>query len=61
MGSPPKLPGGINPSDVPALFWDELPEDVGENPDAAAIQAIIDDTTPEERAEGFKARPVSGT
>ncbi len=35
---------------------DDLPEDVGDNPDAAAIQAILDETSPEEAAEGFKAR-----
>lgn len=49
----PTLPTHIDPNEVPALFWDELPS--GEdNLDAAAIQAIIDETTPEERAEGFK-------
>ena len=50
----PKPPGGIDPSEVPALFWDELPEDESENSDAAALKAIIEDTSPEERAEGFK-------
>lgn len=43
-----------NPNDVPALFWDELPED-SDNPELAAIKAIIDESTPEERALSFKA------
>lgn len=41
---------------LPPRCRDELPEDVGDNPDAAAIQAILDETSPEEAAEGFKAR-----
>ncbi|GAB4818948.1 hypothetical protein N2152v2_005994 [Parachlorella kessleri] len=47
------LPKHITPSDVPALFWDELPED-DDNPDMAAIKAIIEESTPEERALNFK-------
>jgi len=39
--------------DLPALFWDEMPEDEG-NADLAAINAIIDETSPEERVSGFK-------
>lgn len=39
--------------ELPALFWDELPDDPN-NPDVAAIKAIIEESTPEERAESFK-------
>lgn len=54
---PPQLkqpPPGLRNEDIPALFWDELPEDMGDHPDAAALKAIMADTTPEESAEGFK-------
>lgn len=41
--------------ELPALFWDTLPEDPENNPDYAGIQAIIyGDSTPEETAENFK-------
>ena len=46
-------PTGLRPEDVPALFWDEMPEDT-DNPDLAAINALIEESTPEERAENFK-------
>lgn len=39
---------------------DELPEDTSDNPDVAAIQAILDETSPEEAAEGFKVRAMCG-
>jgi hypothetical protein len=49
----PPPPPGLRPDDLPALFWDEMPE--GEdNADLAAINALIEETTPEERAAGFK-------
>lgn len=41
---------------APPRCRDELPQDANENPDAAAIQAILDETSPEEAAEGFKVR-----
>jgi hypothetical protein len=40
--------------DLPALFWDEMPDNAEDNPDMAAIQAAIDESSPEERAAGFK-------
>ena len=40
--------------ELPALFWDDMPDNAEENPDMAAINAIIDETSPEERAMGFK-------
>ncbi|KAI3438195.1 hypothetical protein D9Q98_000632 [Chlorella vulgaris] len=47
-------PPGLRNEDLPALFWDEMPADGSEHPDAAALQAIMADTTPEEQVEGFK-------
>ena len=41
---------------LPRRCRDELPEGASEHPDAAAIQAILEDTTPEEQAEGFKVQ-----
>jgi hypothetical protein len=40
--------------ELSALFWDEIPEDA-DNPDAVAIRSILEASTPEEKAEGFKA------
>ena len=41
--------------DLPAVFWDEMPSDK-DNADLAAINALIDEQTPEERAESYKVR-----
>ena len=49
---PPK-PAGMRPDDLPALFWDEMPEDEN-HPDLVAINALIEESTPEERAFTFK-------
>lgn len=40
--------------DLPAIFWDALPENGGEHPDMAAIQALLEESTPEELAENFR-------
>ena len=45
---------------APPRRRDELPEDAEEHPDAAAIKAILDDTSPEEAAEGFKVPALYG-
>lgn len=45
-----------HPPPPPLLVRDELPENDEEHPDAAAIKAIMADTTPEEQAEGFKVQ-----
>jgi hypothetical protein len=50
----------LDPASLPALFWDEMPEKPEEHPDYMALQAIADECTPEERAEGFKVRPGQG-
>lgn len=40
---------------LPAAFWDEYPENKDENADLAAINAILEESTPDERAETYKA------
>lgn len=50
----PPSSGGLRPEELPSLFWDELPENLENNADMLAIQAIIDESTPEERASNFK-------
>ncbi|KAI8105509.1 hypothetical protein M9434_000094 [Picochlorum sp. BPE23] len=46
-------PQGGDQDSLPALFWDEMPNDE-DNPDLAAINSIIEDTSPDERLLGFK-------
>ena len=55
--------GGVgtvaNHCSMPPLCRDDLPGDSGADNasgDAAALQAIMADTTPDEQAEGFKVR-----
>lgn len=38
---------------LPALFWDDMPDDA-DNPDLVAINSIIEETSPNERMLGFK-------
>jgi hypothetical protein len=40
--------------DLPALFWDSIPDGAEEHPDYVALQALAEESTPEERAENFK-------
>eukprot|EP00884_Botryococcus_braunii_P014826 jgi/Botrbrau1/23344/Bobra.0051s0004.1 len=42
--------------DLPAMFWDSLPENGIEHPDMAAIQALLDESSPEELAENFRVQ-----
>ncbi|KAI8468871.1 MAG: hypothetical protein J3K34DRAFT_454284 [Monoraphidium minutum] len=58
---PPRPPSGgggvddaLDPKSLPALFWDEMPDNMEEHPDYLALQAIADECTPEERADNFK-------
>ena len=44
---------GLRNEELPALFWDEIPDDT-DNADIAAINAINEETSPEERALNFK-------
>lgn len=41
-------------AELPALFWDAMPENPEEHPDFIAMQALAEESTPEERAENFK-------
>lgn len=48
-------PAALQDEDLPAAFWESLPEDE-DNADLAAIRALEAESTPEERAENFKVR-----
>ena len=39
---------------LPALLWDEMPEDASNHPDYMAMQALMDELSPIEQAENFK-------
>jgi hypothetical protein len=57
-GAPAPVGGGDvrSTEDVlPAAFWDVYPENREDNADYAAIQAILEECTPDERAETCKA------
>ena len=41
--------------DLPAAFWDAYPENP-DNTDLQAISALLEESTPEERAETYKVR-----
>jgi tetratricopeptide (TPR) repeat protein len=45
-----------NDEQLPALFWDTMPDDPESHPDFAALQALAEESTPEERAENFKTQ-----
>ena len=39
---------------LPAAFWDRYPTKPDESTDLAAINAILEESTPDERAETYK-------
>jgi len=43
-------------ADLPALFWDAMPDDAEAHPDFLALQALAEESTPAERAENFKVQ-----
>lgn len=43
----------LSADNLPAAFWDEYPQNE-ENVDLAAINAILEESTPDERAETWK-------
>ena len=45
-----------NADNLPAAFWDEYPEHPEDNVDLAAINALLEECTPDERAETYKVR-----
>ena len=51
-------PSHTNEEDLPAVFWDEMPTNK-DNADLAAINALIEEQTPEERAESHKVRAAT--
>ena len=45
----------LTADNLPAAFWDEYPQNE-DNVDLAAINAILEESTPDERAETWKVR-----
>lgn len=41
-------------ANLPALFWDSMPDNAEDHPDYIALKALEEESTPEERAENFK-------
>jgi hypothetical protein len=41
-------------ANLPALFWENMPDNAEEHPDYIALKALEEESTPEERAENFK-------
>ena len=56
MASLPDESQHLSNNDIPAAFWDTLPDDET-NPDLMAIKALQEESTPEERAEVLKVLP----
>ena len=57
LGQSPALDGGqtsLSNNELPAAFWDALPDE--EHPDLQAINAIKDETSPDERVEVLKVK-----
>ena len=53
--APPRTPGtGLDNADLPCAFWDAVPAGT-DHPDLLAIEALKEESTPEERAETLKA------
>ena len=42
------------PATLPAMFWDMLPEGESQHPDKLAMDAIMEELSPAERAANFK-------
>lgn len=47
--------GKLRNDDLPAAFWDAYPENP-DNADLQALNALLEESTPEERAETYKVR-----
>ena len=68
---PPPAPDAAEPAPAPmsaggpldssALFWGDGDNIDPDNPDMAALLALQEECTPEERAEAFKARAPRGS
>ena len=46
--------GGTDPAAMPAMFWDTLPEGESQHPDKLAMDAMMEELTPAERAANLK-------
>ncbi len=46
--------GGSDPAAMPAMFWDTLPEGESQHPDKLAMDAMMEELTPAERAANLK-------
>jgi hypothetical protein len=44
----------LSNQELPALFWDALPDEKEKHADWAALEALREECTPRERAETFK-------
>lgn len=49
------MTNAVDDVDLPAVFWDKMPPNK-DNADLAAINALIDEQTPAERAESHKVQ-----
>lgn len=56
MSNGTQKPNALNNADLPALFWDEMPDDaeLEGNADLAAINSIIEETTPYDQLMNYK-------
>ena len=46
--------GELRNEELPAAFWDELPAEQSAHPDLLAVNAILEEASPDERAETYK-------
>ena len=46
--------GDAAPAALPAMFWDTLPEGDSQHPDKLAMDAMMEELSPAERAANFK-------
>ncbi|KAF6259158.1 hypothetical protein COO60DRAFT_1622080 [Scenedesmus sp. NREL 46B-D3] len=51
----PSQPADDN-ANLPALFWETMPDNPEDHPDYIALKALEEESTPEERAENFKTQ-----
>ena len=54
-----RSPGDAAPAAMPAMFWDTLPEGESQHPDKLAMDAMMEELTPAERAANLKVRRMS--
>lgn len=52
--------GQLDDAELHPYFWDTIPENADEHPAKAALDAMLEEDTPEERALNYKVRPEGG-